>query len=188
MTARGQEAFFDAASPRRSYNALKDRPPGKAVAGAVDALEHPDTAARYWAARYVGLTGDVSTVPHLVAALADPEASVASQAAWGLGQVGGAETVAPLISALGHSAWVVRGRAAEAFMHRPNKLAIPGLALLLADRQRHVRTAAALALAEIGTADAYDALASAAAIHRGLRGRQARHGLTVLASKRASSS
>lgn len=186
MSEREPEACFDAANPRKSYNALKDRPPGEVVNGAFEAMEHPDTAARYWAVRYVGLTGDVSAAPRVVAILADPQASVASQAAWALGQLGGAESVDPLVSALGHSAWVVRGRAAEAFMHRPDERAIPGLALLLADRQKHVRTAAALALAEIGTAEAAEALAAAAATHRGLRGRQARHGLAVLARKQSS--
>lgn len=88
-----------------------------AVSDALRGLEHRSPVRRAQAAQLLGLSGEASAVPALMAALGDDAVEVRSSAAYALGLVGDAAAAAPLLAAVdAPGAGVPAGIAAQALL------------------------------------------------------------------------
>ena len=109
----------------------------------------------------LGIIGDATAVPALLAALNDAEEDVRSQSVWSLGNIGEPSAVGPLVQSLADTNFYVRFAAAFALIGLTNPAVQPALEARLDDGELRVRTAAASSLAFHGSARAVPALVAA---------------------------
>jgi HEAT repeat protein len=121
-------------------------------------LDSTDRDVRAATARAIGLSGNHSMMPMLLAHLHDTDLYVGDQLAEAIGRLNDPSAVAPLVEALKDQDEAVRGRAASALGLMHAEQAVPQLAIMLRQDGPLARGQVADALAAIGTPQAVAAL------------------------------